>query len=145
MNDIKLKDSGERQTFRTGAVRDTQNGKGRYDLLPFHSIFRVSRIFEEGAKKYAPDNWRKGIPLRRYLDSALRHLCRFAHGARDEDHIAQAAWNILCLMETEYMINQKMLPQELNDLPNFIGENDPQTKHSDQARETRIEIEKNAS
>ena len=38
-------------------------------------------------------------------------------GSRDEDHMAAAAWNILCLMETEYLIKLEILPEELNDLP----------------------------
>ena len=30
----KILDSGERRQFASGAVRDIQEGKGRYDLLP---------------------------------------------------------------------------------------------------------------
>ena len=121
-SDIKydLKDSGERQSFSTGAVRDTQTGKGRYDLLPFHAIERVAKTFESGAIKYAEENWRKGIPLRRFLDSALRHLCKAAQGQIDEDHFTQAAWNILCLLETKYMIDKGMLPKDLDNLPNWF-------------------------
>ncbi|KKK94181.1 hypothetical protein LCGC14_2685460, partial [marine sediment metagenome] len=29
----RVKDSGKRQEFETGSVRDTQEGKGRYDLV----------------------------------------------------------------------------------------------------------------
>ena len=31
---MSIKDSGERRTFSTGAVRDMQEGKGRCDLMP---------------------------------------------------------------------------------------------------------------
>ncbi len=120
-----IKDSGNRQEFKTGAKRDIQLGKGRYDLLPMHALYRVARVFELGAIKYDQENWRKGIPLRRYADSAMRHLCKFLQGARDEDHAAQAAWNILCLIETEYMIKQGLLSEDLDDMPNFAGPNDP--------------------
>lgn len=113
-------DSGKRQEFMTGAVRDTQDGKGRYDLLPFHAVERVAKIFEAGARKYQADNWRKGINTRRFLDSAMRHLCKAAQGQRDEDHFAQAAWNILCLIETQFMVKQGILPAELDDLPNWF-------------------------
>lgn len=34
----KIKDSGERRQFETGAVRDIQEGKGRCDLLPLESV-----------------------------------------------------------------------------------------------------------
>ncbi len=117
---FEVKDSGKRQEFATGAVRDVQEGKGRYDLLPMHAIFRLSRIFEEGAKKYSDNNWRKGIPLSRFMDSALRHLCKFAEGHRDEDHAIQAAWNLMCLIETEKMIERGLLPSELSDLPTWV-------------------------
>jgi hypothetical protein len=107
-----VKDSGERQEFETGAVRDTGTGKGRFDLLPSYAITRVAQHFENGAVKYADENWRKGIPLRRYLDSALRHLFKFLEGQRDEDHAAAAAWNILALIETEEMIRLILLVLE---------------------------------
>lgn len=111
-----IKDSGQRHKFVTGAQRDTQEGKGRFDLLPVHAITRLAQHFENGAKKYDADNWRKGIPLNRYLDSALRHLFKFADGEKDEDHAIAAAWNVLCLVETEYMINKGILPKELDTL-----------------------------
>jgi len=113
---FEVKDSGYRQEFSTGARRDTQEGKGRFDLLPCHAITRLAEHFENGSKKYGDDNWRKGIPLNRYLDSAFRHLYKFMDGQRDEDHAIAAAWNILCLIETEYMIDNKELPEELNTL-----------------------------
>ncbi len=118
---IQVKDSGERQSFKTGAVRDIQHGKGRYDLLPFHAIERVSKIFEAGALKYEEENWRKGIPLKRYLESALRHLCKAGQGQRDEDHFAMAAWNVMCLIETKFMIDQGILPPELDNLPDWYN------------------------
>ena len=31
---MKIKDSGERREFKTGAVRDLAEGKGRFDLMP---------------------------------------------------------------------------------------------------------------
>jgi len=132
VGNMVIKDSGCRQTFSTGAKRDIQEGKGRYDLLPFHSIERMAKVYEGGAKKYGDDNWRKGMPTRRYLDSALRHLCKAAQGQRDEDHFAQAAWNICCLMETEFMIQQGLLPKELSDLPNWYVNEDSATKERDE-------------
>jgi len=112
-----IKDSGTRTEFATGAVRDAQEGKGRMDLLPVRAIIDVARIFENGAKKYGPNNWRKGIPLSRYMDSGLRHAMKYLRGDRDEDHLSQAIWNLMCLSETQSMIEEGLLPIELNDLP----------------------------
>ena len=121
---MEVKDSGERQEWDTGAVRDMQDGKGRYDLLPVHAIARLARHFENGAKKYDDENWRKGIPLRRYLDSAIRHVFKFQAGMRDEDHLTAAIWNLCCLLETQELIERELLPEKLNDLPaEVIGQN----------------------
>jgi hypothetical protein len=92
-----IKDSGARTQFSTGAVRDAQEGKGRMDLLPVRAIIAVSKIFEQGAIKYSPNNWRKGIPLSRFMDSGLRHAVKYLRGDRDEDHLSQAIWNFMCL------------------------------------------------
>ena len=112
-----LKDSGTRTEFDTGAVRDAQEGKGRMDLLPMRALMGVAKIFESGAKKYGDNNWRKGIPLSRYADSGLRHAMKYLRGDKDEDHLHQAIWNLMCLSETQAMIEEGLLPFILNDLP----------------------------
>lgn len=111
-----LNDSGTRQEFDTGAVRDIQEGKGRFDLLPYYAITRLAQHFENGAKKYGDENWRNGIPLRRYLDSMLRHAFKFLAGMDDEDHLAAVIWNACCLLETQEMIRLKLLPDYLDNL-----------------------------
>lgn len=112
-----IKDSGVRESFDTGSVRDTREGKGRYDLLPARALRRIARHFEAGAKKYGDNNWLKGQPISRYMDSALRHAFNHLQGERDEDHLAAAAWNILAAMETEERVRVGKLPPELSDLP----------------------------
>ena len=42
---------------------------------------------------------------------------KFMEGQCDEDHLIAAAWNLMCLAETEQRINEHMLPDALNDLP----------------------------
>ena len=118
MNEKKfiVKDSGERQKFETGAQRDVQSGKGRFDLLPCHAVTRLAQLFENGAVKYGDDNWRKGMPLNRYLDSALRHLIKFMDGQRDEDHATAVIWNMMCLVESQKIIEDGLLPAELDTL-----------------------------
>ena len=39
-----IKDSGDRRTFETGAVRDMQEGKGRCDLLPLQVVARLLEV-----------------------------------------------------------------------------------------------------
>ncbi len=122
---FELKDSGKRQEYETGARRDTTDGKGRYDLLQVLALRRVAVVLQRGAEKYSPRNWEKGIPLSRFVDSALRHLMQYLEGRRDEDHAAQAAWNILGLIHTEEVIERGLLPASLNDLPNYMPAQQP--------------------
>ena len=110
-----VQDSGVREEFTTGSRRDTQVGKGRYDLLPFYALDRLAKHYENGAVKYGDNNWKKGQYLMRYLSSALRHLTKWAMGFREEDHLAAALFNIAAIIETEMMIENGKLPQALDD------------------------------
>lgn len=112
-----IKDSGQRSNFDSGAVRDCQEGKGRMDLMPVSALIEVSKVFEEGARKYTARNWEKGIPLSRYIDSGLRHALKYLRGDRDEPHLVQACWNFLCGLDTLKRIEEGLLPAELDDLP----------------------------
>lgn len=117
-----LPDSGKRENFVTGSVRDTREGKGRFDLIPIHVLRRLANHFEIGGRKYADRNWEKGQQLMRYYDSAMRHLTTHidsvSYGkAEVEDNLSGALWNIVCLMQTEQWIKEGILPRELNDIP----------------------------
>jgi hypothetical protein len=123
--EYKLKDSGERQVFNTGAQRDVQQvEKGRYDLVSPIAIKRISIILAKGAKKYSERNWERGMPISRYIDSALRHLYQYVEGKRDEDHLGQAMWNLHSALHGEESIQRHLWPKELYDLPCYINEKD---------------------
>lgn len=104
------KDSGKREEFSTGSKRDTQDGKLRWDLVPWDTFERVVGIYTRGASKYGDRNWEKGQPMSRMLASLLRHLFQYIKGDRDEDHAGAVIWNMLALM---WMEENK---PELNDL-----------------------------
>jgi hypothetical protein len=111
-----LKDSGDRRKFESGAVRDmSASEKGRYDLIPPSPLQRLALIFQKGAVKYGEHNWQKGIPISSFLDSAMRHLQQVSRDLNDEDHAAQAAWNIFAMMWTLEQIDLGILPKELDD------------------------------
>lgn len=95
------KDSGECQEFETGAVRDIQKGKGRFDLISPVGLRRLAVRYEEGAIKYGDSNWQKGIKISRCLDSAMRHINQYLEGDWSEDHLAAVAWNIFACMHYE--------------------------------------------
>lgn len=112
----EIHDSGVREDCGTGAVRDTQEGKGRFDLITPEGLFRLARWYELGANKYTDRNWEKGIPVTRCMSSAMRHLVKYMAGYRDEDHLAAVAWNVFAIMHFE-----KFMP-ELDDRPEWTKE-----------------------
>lgn len=92
------KDSGERQSFETGMVRDTQEGKPRFDLIPTGPLQRLADLYARGAIKYDDNNWQKGQPFSRAYASLFRHLIAWRNGERTEDHLAAVAWNAFAIM-----------------------------------------------
>lgn len=104
------------ENFSTGSRRDSRDGKGRYDLIPWIVISQLSKRFESGAQLYGDRNWEKGQPLGRYLDSALRHLFQFLEGEINEDHGIASIWNLIALMATLQKIKDGELPESLDDL-----------------------------
>lgn len=109
-----IKDSGERTVFQTGAQRD-MGEKGDMVSIPWESILRLSKHYEAGAKKYERWNYRKGIPVSSFIDSACRHLAKYQCGMDDEDHLAAAAFNVLGAM-----LMENTMP-EMVDLPLRAG------------------------
>lgn len=113
----KVSDSGAREELATGSVRDTREGKGRYDLIAPRALHRLARHYENGARKYQDRNWEKGQPMSRCLDSAIRHLNKVLQGQTDEDHLAAAAWNVFAIMEFQERIAEGCGDKKLDDLP----------------------------
>lgn len=88
------------------ALRDN-TGKPEMDFLldlPL-ALEALTRVFEQGAVKYAPRNWIKGGKEdSEYLSATLRHMLKYRKG-EDYDqetgclHIAHALWNLAALIE----------------------------------------------
>lgn len=110
------KDSGERQTFDTGMVRDIQTGKPRYDLLPVEVLTRDAELLARGAVKYGDHNWKLGQPFSRAYASTLRHIYQWASGDRSEDHLAAVRFGAMTLMYYEEKILAGELTSELDDM-----------------------------
>ncbi len=91
-------DSGSRERFPSGAVRDCRAGKGRYDLISPHGLQRLALLMERGSAKYGDRNWERGIPESRCMDSAFRHMVHYMAGDRDEDHLAAVVFNLFAVM-----------------------------------------------
>jgi len=92
-------------------------GKERYDLLEPFSIKELVKVFTAGSKKYSDNNWLKGMKWSKMRASLGRHLGAYDN-CEDFDfdptckeciegtcknhtnlyHIAQVAWNALCIL-----------------------------------------------
>ena len=113
---MALPSSGKMSQFDTGAVRDAMQNKGLPSQMPMSALRAAARRFEDGAEKYGRDNWKKGIPLSRYIDSIYRHLWDFMDADEAEDHLSAVIWNAMCLYETKDRIDEEVLPEHLNDI-----------------------------
>lgn len=60
----------------TGGVKH-DSGKPQLSLLSRESLEYEARAFEFGAKKYAKNNYKKGMDWSRVIDAALRHVTAF--------------------------------------------------------------------
>jgi len=96
-----MKDSGKKQQFESGAQRDSQEGKGRYDLIKQCFLDRVAKWLALGAEKYGDRNWELGQPTTRCMDSLLRHAYKANEKWDDEDHLAAVAVNAMFVMFME--------------------------------------------
>jgi hypothetical protein len=83
------------------------SGKPEFRLIPQRALEDVAKVMTHGAKKYAPDNWRK-VPNghNRYMDAALRHINAHLQGnVRDEEsgerHLAHAVCSLMMAMESK--------------------------------------------
>mgnify|MGYP004505898289 CR=1 FL=1 len=66
----------------------------------YSMLLDVAKHFEDGARKYGDNNWRKGIPVHCYIDSAIRHYLKHKRGDEDEPHDRAFVWNIMCAIWT---------------------------------------------
>jgi hypothetical protein len=122
MSNFEIKDSGNREEFTTGAVRDTADDKSRPDLISPFFLNRLGFHLANGAKKYTEWNWAKGIPSSRCWASLHRHLNAYAMGQFDEDHLAAAAFNLMAIIHNEEVTEKDAklsLTNGVDDMPRF--------------------------
>ena len=100
-NEFMIKDSGNRTEYPGGALRDNCEGKIRWDLLPVESLKRIAQHYTTGAKKYAENNWKKGVPTERFIEGACRHWAQYRLGEIDEDHLSATVFNIFGIIFNE--------------------------------------------
>jgi hypothetical protein len=76
-------DDGVMNNFDTGATRDTSEGKLVFDkffshpvLVQYAKYMNMNRLQSDGQLRDG-DNWQKGIPQEKYMESTYRHFMDF--------------------------------------------------------------------
>ncbi len=75
-------------------------------LLPTVALEAIAQVLAFGARKYAPNGWRKVDKRTRYYGATLRHLFAWHRGETLDPesglpHLAHAACSLLFLLESE--------------------------------------------
>jgi hypothetical protein len=108
-----------KEKFDTGAQRNNQAGKGRYDLLPPEALALLAEHYERGAVQHGDRNWEKGVSLMRTYSAAMRHGNLWRAGeVEDNDiyrHAVAALWNWAAIVTYMWRIQNGTLPPELDD------------------------------
>lgn len=104
----EIKVTGER-SFGTGAQRDPNDDKGRFDLLSPLALKRLAQHTQKGGNARGNRNWENGIPIPACLDSAVRHIYAYILNElmgqeQDEDHLAAAQWNLMVATHFDELI-----------------------------------------
>jgi len=93
-----VKDSGKRQQFESGMVRDLEVEKTLYELVfDGPMLDRYAAHLTKGAQKYGIRNWMQANSAEeqaRFRSSAIRHFIQWLRGETDEDHAAAVLFNI---------------------------------------------------
>ncbi len=101
--------------FKSGAIREDKSTKSRPDLISPYFQERLAYVLAKGAKLYGARNWEIGIPNESFLQSLERHLLAYkqsinkgytAHN-KQEDHLGQAAFNLMGLIHNEEILKLK--------------------------------------
>lgn len=110
-NHFVTKDSGQRQEYGSGMVRDLQEGKPRFDLIfpagvryDDQILTRFADLLARGAEKYGDNNWQLANSqeeLDRFRASGLRHMIQWSCGETDEDHATAVIFNLMAYENTK--------------------------------------------
>ena len=118
MKDFVTKDSGKREAYKTGMLRDTQEGKPNFWLcmpldVPYEEqlLTRWAGLLERGMVKYGWRNWEKSETpeeMERFKASAFRHFIQWIKDVDDgEDHGAAVLFNICAVERLKYKFKEQ--------------------------------------
>lgn len=77
-------------------------GKNRWDLVPFKYLDELVKVYTEGAKDHGDNRW-QDISSERWFAALMRHITAWRNGQKIDPqyglhHLAHAMWNCIALM-----------------------------------------------
>lgn len=109
MNKVKKNDGNKPQVFKSGAKREDKSNKSRPDLISPYFTERLAYVLAKGAIHHGARNWELGIPNESFFASLERHILAYKQSIskgysshnKEEDHLGQAAFNLMGLIHNE--------------------------------------------
>lgn len=106
LKNIKVTDTHQNGAEADDTAMRFNSGKSELSYLLSAPVAMkgLTEAFEFGAKKYARDNWKKGLERNTIVDSLLRHLTAAQNGETHDpetgiDHLHHVHWNAMALAE----------------------------------------------
>jgi hypothetical protein len=86
-------------------------GKVRWDLMPWQELGDVAKVFTYGSLKYGDRNWEKGIKPDRLFAAAMRHIAAVANDEQLDvesnlPHLAHATANLLMWLNVQKQMGE---------------------------------------
>ena len=89
-------------------------GKPRWELVPYRAMKEVVKVLTHGAAKYDDHNWKHVEPFKeRYFGATMRHLIDWWLGDEKDDDtdISHLAHSICCQL---FLLEKKIIEEESN-------------------------------
>ena len=80
----------------------------RFDLVDPYAMFMLAKVLQEGARRYAPDNWRL-IDCHTHVNHGIGHAIAFLHSGSDEE-LSHAFTRFMMAMATSGQQNDTQEP-----------------------------------
>lgn len=95
--------------FKTGAIRDSQEGKEDYiETISWTAMKRYADFMTSKKSKYGEGNFKKGIPIDSYEKSLVRHIQKYLANKyeggnleKEEDHLCAMLFNVFGIIHEE--------------------------------------------
>lgn len=100
-----IQDAGIKNIIVVEAFMKFDSAKLRYELIPHSALEGLAKVLTYGARKYKPENWRKG-EINRYVGAAYRHFEAWRAGEKNDpesglSHLEHLLTNVAFLIELD--------------------------------------------